>query len=128
MKRFRIRIDKMGDLALPRGWFTTTCVCSPELEGWEPDEGFLHKVLLNNPRHSGWPFWIDGRPAKDATERPHVFDRSWEALVISPGTLNNHIDFWRIHRAGSFFHRRGLEDDLVRPDARRIDPGRCLIL
>lgn len=74
---------------------------------------FLNLLSSSNPRHTGWPVWLDSRGFPDKSARRHVFEGAWEALLVfldSDG--RNDIDFMRLSPKGRFYLRRALQDDM----------------
>ena len=44
---------------------------------------FLNLLNSSNPRHTGWPVWLDSRNFGDESTRPYVFEGAWEASSSS---------------------------------------------
>jgi hypothetical protein len=106
---------------LPRhgAWEVAVVVEGAALDG-APTEEFLNLVSASNPRHTGWPAWIDSRGfaneegEHDPGPRPYTYDGGWEAFVHRRrgDILPEHLDFWRAEPAGRFYLYRALRDDL----------------
>jgi hypothetical protein len=73
---------------------------------------FMQKLFVSQPRHTGWPVWLDSRPAKEEADRPRVSDGAFEALLVGRLLNRSFIDYWRIDPRGVFYAARGIEDDL----------------
>lgn len=88
---------------------------------WRPNQDFLNRIFALQPRHTGWPAWIDSRGFRGIDGRPNVIDGGWQAFVNSTdGFFSAHVDFWRIVPSElKFYLLRGLEDDL---NAEKVTP------
>jgi Putative DNA-binding domain len=95
------------------------------IEGQVPQqvatEGFLQKLFVSQPKHTGWPAWVDSRRLRDKADQPTVYDEGWETLLAATGHITSgwpHLDFWRIDPKGIFYLLTALEDDLQGPNQR----------
>lgn len=99
------------------GYWEATLIISGPIQESSANREFLNLISSSNPNYTGWPIWLDSRGFRDTESHPHVFNGAWEALMISVGQgWLTHVDFWRIHPRGWFYHRRALEDDLPRTE------------
>lgn len=112
-KRFEDRVKKVG-MELPEtGFFEVTVQINGEIQPYEPNRSFYRLLASSNPRHTGWPLWIDSTGFIDRSSQPIVQDGGWEALIVSIDERDwDHIDFWRMDPRGMFYHKRAFEVDL----------------
>jgi len=105
---------KSRKVSLPaHGTWEVSLVISGELPEFSSRKQFLNLIASSNPNYTGWPVWVDSRQFADQGSRPHLFEGTWEALIISlKKSWSYHIDYWKIHPQGHFYLRRALEDDL----------------
>jgi hypothetical protein len=84
------------------------------------NQAFLNKMLVSNPRLTGWPFWMDSRGFVQGKQTaPYHVEGGWEAFIplVGPDAVQiweqvrGHLDFWQMFPNGRFYHRRALEDD-----------------
>lgn len=100
-------------LTLPGfGTWEVSAVVNGELPDRRADSNFLNLLSSANPRLTGWPIWRDSRASSDETARPFVFEKAWEALMISIDSGWDHIDFMRLDPKGQFYLLRALQDDI----------------
>lgn len=80
---------------------------------------FLNLLRSSNPRHTGWPVWLDSGNFYDESTRPYVFKGAWEALLVFlDSDVMNVIDFMRLSPEGRFYLRQAFEHDIRNsPDA-----------
>lgn len=79
------------------------------------DENFLSSFIYANPRHTGWPFWLDSRGSSRNHNRLRTYSGGYESLIedYEGSFILPHLDFWRAEPPGSFYHIRVLWDDLL---------------
>lgn len=75
----------------------------------EADRGFLDLIDRANPKYTGWPAWIVSSSFQLPQHRPHVFDETWEEVII--GGFSDHVDFLKFDPKGRFFFRRAHQED-----------------
>lgn len=121
--RFQTRITAEKKNLPFHGSLEISFMISGQFEQISSKKMFLDLITSSNPRLTGWPLWVDSRNFSDEAA-PHLIDGAWEALIISlEGSWGiDHIDYWRIQPDGFFYHRRGLEDDLICGD-KKPQPG-----
>lgn len=120
--RFQTQQRQRDLTRMPRhGSWEVAVVVEGEVNGGPATEEFLNLISAANPSYTGWPVWIDSRGFSaggndtNLDPRPRVFERGWEAFVYryETGSWYNHLDFWRVERAGKFYLYRALEDDIT---------------
>lgn len=106
--------------------------CSLIINGEVPNEHranreFLQKLNAHNPNYTGWPVWLDSSGFSVPEDRPRVFDKVWEALIVDldSGSWLRHVDFLRFDPAGRFFIRRALQDDICKTE-KHLEPMKSL--
>ena len=81
-----------------------------------PNREFLNLINTSNPHLTGWPIWLNSLPFADNSAHPYLFDGRWEALIYSPPENRwgawGHLDFMVLDPSGTFFLRRGFQDDI----------------
>ena len=93
------------------------------------NQEFLNLLNSTNPRHTGWPVWLDSSNFRDESARPYVFESAWEALIVKLELivdLIEHLDFMRLDPKGRFYLRRAFEDDIQGRPPRALEPMTCL--
>jgi hypothetical protein len=99
------------------GYRESAMVVDGDVPEQEVSQQLRQRLLLNPPRTSGWPPFVDldgGGP--QTQDVPYFTDNALEAFVVNippdPPLVGYHLNFWRIEPAGRFFAFDGLEDDL----------------
>lgn len=121
--RFDAMARKRGVDPIGIGTFEAAIVIDGQFPPMRADEDFYFKLLLTKPRHSGWSLWMDARNGPTDRNTAYVFEGGWETCLVdlsSDGVWGRHLDFWRAEPNGSFYHLRGLWDDL--PNSGRFKP------
>ncbi len=121
-ERFIAAMSTRG-VVVPQVGFREAAVA---IEGEVPEqaqtESFLQKLFVAQPRHTGWPAWVDSRRLHQEADRPTVLDEGWEALLADSAGYGPirvpHLDFWRIEPKGDFYLLTALEDDMRLPGPR----------
>jgi len=111
--RFENLLQSRKNSLPSHGSWEVSLVISGEVPEFSSKKQFLNLIASSNPNYTGWPVWVDSRQFADENARPHLFEGTWEALIISlKKSWSDHIDYWKIHPQGRFYLRRALEDDL----------------
>jgi hypothetical protein len=86
-----------------------------EREKARADENFLSSFIYANPRHTGWPLWLDSRSSSNIRHRPRTHSGGYEVLIedYAGSFILPHLDFWRAEPPGCFYQAQVLWDDLV---------------
>ncbi|MGO8091647.1 ATP-binding protein [Rhizobium leguminosarum] len=115
-----------GFLGHYRGSWSVLLRFDPPLPADGSARDFLNIVGSANPQYTGWPVWMDSRGFHKEEDRPQLFEKAWETLILDIGeNWGNHADFYRFDRHGEFYLWRVLQDDLtdkVKP-GEYLDPG-----
>ncbi|CAI8793171.1 ATP-binding protein [Pseudomonas marginalis] len=79
------------------------------------DENFLASFIYANPRHTGWPLWLDTRGSSNVNHRPRTRSGGYEVLFedYTGSIILPHLDFWRAEPTGRFYQIQVLLDDLA---------------
>jgi hypothetical protein len=124
-KRFRAEAKKR-QVEVPQVGFREVGVV---IDGDAPEhratDRLLQQLFVVQPRHTGWPAWVDCRRFSRATDQPYVYKGKWEAFLIELDEgpfIAPHIDFWLIDPRGRFYQSTAYEDDLRQP-VRAPEPG-----
>lgn len=98
----------------PHGSWETAFFITGAIPEYSTNEIFYNLIASHNPRHTGWPIWLDSRGFSQE-EHPYVRNGHWEAFInhLDLGRMCG-IDFMRLSPSGKFYLYRGLEDDFVR--------------
>lgn len=93
------------------------------------DANFLSSFINSNPRHNGWPLWMDSRGFSNSRFTPRTRAGGYETLIedYEGSFIMPHLDFWRVEPPGRFYHGRVLWDDLV-ATKNRTPPNQSLAM
>ena len=108
-KRYFKVAEERPDKLPPHGAWEVGLLIDGDVPPHSVSQEFLNLLSSSNPRHAGWPVWLNSRNFRDESARPYVFEDAWEALIDSWPQL----DFMRLSPKGRFYLRRALEDDLL---------------
>jgi hypothetical protein len=109
------KIRKLASQAI--GYRESVIVIDGEVPEQEVSQELRRRLLLNPPRTSGWPPFVDLDGGGAHTPNvPYFTDTALEALVANlppeVPVIGYYLNFWRIEPSGRFFEFDGLEDDL----------------
>ena len=112
-ERYSTVIEERGVQLPPHGAWEVGLLLIGDNPTHSTNQDFLNLLNSNNPRHTGWPIWLDSRNFYDESTRPYVFEETWEALIVALTPNLRHIDFMRLNPEGRFYLRRAFEDDIL---------------
>lgn len=103
----------------PHGSWEVALIISGAIPAFPPDTKFISLLDSSNPDYTGWPVWLISRGFNKKADRPYVFEKAWEAMIVA--LEMGHIDFMRLDPKGAFYLMRGLQEDLT-PSPRAPKP------
>ena len=112
-ERYSTVIEERGVQLPPHGAWEVGLLLIGDNPTHSANQDFLNLLNSSNPRHTGWPIWLDSRNFYDESTRPYVFEETWEALIVALTPNLRHIDFMRLNPEGRFYLRRAFEDDIL---------------
>jgi hypothetical protein len=111
-RRFETVVQEKNLDLPPLGFWDVAAGIDGEMEDQQANLHFLRTATSNNPRHTGWPLWLNSEGHNNEESYPYVHEEVWEEFLNNLGQGDwAHLDFIRFNPRGLFYQRRALEDD-----------------
>lgn len=80
-------IVKERNLSLPaHGSWEVSAIILGTVPTYSADRSFLNLLFSSNPKYTAWPAWLDSRGSNEKEDRPHIFEKAWEAFICNLST------------------------------------------
>ena len=121
-ERYSTVVAQRGVQLPSHGAWEVGLVLIGDIPSHSANHAFLNLLNSSNPDYTGWPVWLDSRGFPDESERPDVFENTWESFIfIQDRNWHNSIDFMRLDPKGQFYLRQAFYEDM-----RDLEPMKSL--
>lgn len=112
-ERYSTIVEERGVKLPPHGAWEVGLLLIGDIPSHSANKVFLNLLNTSNPHYTGWPVWLDSRDFPDKSERPYVFENTWESFIfIQGGNWYDSIDFMRLDPKGQFYLRQAFYEDM----------------